>query len=180
MWGDFLFRKIKQELLFIGDNIPLLGLGAFVCCFGGILVWVGSDSNWYYYKIMNNNSFHSLSSIFFTWLVIYGLTGVTLALSCLSVKCSICHSIKHGYLRIINAPFVGGFGYLMMLLWYVVTFCTRLSVFGTIILLMSIVAFGTLLVLLKRTFLVTFVTLILIEAVQIYFLIFTISLFLLN
>ena len=148
-----MFRRLKRELCFVGENIPVLGLGAFICCIGGVFLWVGV--------------------IFTVWLLTYGMTGFVLAMSCLSEK--LC-SQKCG----MKASVLGGFAYLLMLMWYAVSFCTRLAFFGIILLILSILLLGITFVALRKTFFITLVLIILIEVVQIYFLCFSISFYLLN
>lgn len=126
-----MFRRLKRELCFVGENIPVLGLGAFICCIGGVFLWVGGDSSWYYAKALHNEHSIPLGVIFTVWLLTYGMTGFVLAMSCLSEK--LC-SPKCG----MKASVLGGFAYLLMLMWYAVSFCTRLAFFGIILLILSI------------------------------------------
>ena len=106
-----MFRRLKRELCFVGENIPVLGLGAFICCIGGVFLWVGGDSSWYYAKALHNEHSIPLGVIFTVWLLTYGMTGFVLAMSCLSEK--LC-SPKCG----MKASVLGGFAYLLMLMWY--------------------------------------------------------------
>ncbi len=168
-----MFRRLKRELCFVGENIPVLGLGAFICCIGGVFLWVGGDSSWYYAKALHNEHSIPLGVIFTIWLLTYGMTGFVLAMSCLSEK--LC-SPKCG----MKASVLGGFAYLLMLMWYAVSFCTRLAFFGIILLILSILLLGITFVALRKTFFITLVLIILIEVVQIYFLCFSISFYLLN
>ena len=105
-----MFRRLKRELCFVGENIPVLGLGAFICCIGGVFLWVGGDSSWYYAKALHNENFIPLGVIFTVWLLTYGMTGFVLAMSCLSEK--LC-SPKCG----MKAAVLGGFAYLLMLMF---------------------------------------------------------------
>ncbi|MGN1409328.1 MAG: hypothetical protein ACI4XJ_04040 [Eubacteriales bacterium] len=169
-----MFKRIKREIDFIGDNIPVIILGVFICCIGGIFLWVSGDSNWYYAKSMHMDGVMPLEIVFVIWLLIYALSGFVLAMSCLADR--VCCSGRFLGLR---CAFIGGFGYLMMLLWYVLLFCTRLAFFGIILLILSIIAFGIIFVVIRRTFLLLNLAIILIEIVQIYFLCFSFLLYLL-
>lgn len=169
-----MFKRIKREIDFIGDNIPVIILGAFICCIGGIFLWVSGDSSWYYAKALHMGGVMPLAIIFVIWLITYALSGFVLSMSCLSDR--VCCS---GRFIGMHCAFIGGFGYLMMLLWYVLSFCTRLALFGIILLIFSILAFVIIFVVMKRTFLLLNAAIIIIEIVQIYFLCFSFSLYLL-
>ena len=170
-----MFKRITREINFSGDNIPVIVLGAFICCIGGVFLWVSGDSNWYYTKVLHMDYVvMPLGIIFVIWLIAYALSGFVLAMSCLADR--VCCNGRFIGLR---CAFIGGFGYLMMLLWYVLSFCTRLAFFGIILLILSIVAFGIIFVVTRRTFLLLNVAIILIEVVQVYFLCFSFSLYLL-
>lgn len=173
MWGDFLlFKNVRREISIIGDNIPVLGLGAFVCCIGGIFLWVGGDASWYYIKSLNSERLPSLLTMFLLWLVIYALSGAVLAMLCLFQKCV----SRKAWIGAVT----GGVGYIMMLLWYAVTLCTRLSLLGSFVLVLAIVAYVVIFLFIPPCFVITRVAVILIEILQFCFLVFSISTFLLN
>ncbi len=173
MWGGFLLLKnVRREIAIIGNNIPVLGLGAFVCCIGGVFLWVGGDASLYYIKTLNSEKLPSLLTMFLLWLTVYALSGAVLAMLCLFPKC-MSHKAWIGAV-------IGGVGYVMMLLWYAVTLCTRLSLLGSFVLVLAIVAYIAVFVFIPPCFVITRVAVILIELLQFYFLIFSISTFLLN
>ncbi len=168
-----MFRRLKHELKAVGDNIPLVGLSAFLCCIGGILLWVSGGSTWFAAKMTYKPHFTlSLAGVFIVWLLCYGLVGVLLALIWISHKARVCGSgVSLKAFSIVMAV------YLLMLSWYAVFFCTRLMLFAVILLLVSIVLCGAVLIAMRRTlYLITVITL-LIEMIQIYFVWFSFKMF---
>ncbi len=174
MWGDFLLKRIKHELKFIGENIPVILLGAFVCCIGGILLWVSGGSGWYYVYASRGRPIPSLALMFLVWFVIYGLCGIVMSLACLYDRTSLAESCP-GKMMGMKAAFLGGAGYLMMLSWYAVFFCTRLILFSSALLILSFICYGAILFILKKRFLLLTIALILIETVQLGFICFNFS-----
>jgi len=172
IWGDFLFRRLKCEMKIIGENIPLVGLSAFLCCVGGILLWVSGGSSWFIMRVgVGSEPTLSLVGAFVMWLICYGLVGVLLAL--IGIIC------KSGILRdkrCVRAFALVMLSYLLMLSWYAVFFCTRLTVFPLILLACSVLLLGTVFILMRRTLYLLLAIIIIIEVFQIYFIIFSIRL----
>ena len=166
LWGDFLLRRIRRELALLLENAPILGLGAFLCCFGGILLWVNGGSGWYLLRRAGERGMPGLTASFLLWLCAYGLIGMALAMIALADRLR-CLRRNLG----LPAFALGAAAYLLMLLWYVLFFCTHLTLLSVLLLLLSLALVGMLLIVTKRTFLALSVCLILVEAVQFFFLI---------
>ena len=171
LWGDFLFRRIKFELKLIGENIPLIGLAAFLCIMGGILLWISGGSYWFAVRVGTRGGFTlSLVGAFTLWLICYGLVGVSLALIGFICNAGICcdkRCIKSFALLMIS--------YLLMLSWYAIFFCTRLIVFPLILLICSVLLVGISFLLIRKTLCLLFIINLIIEIIQIYFIFFSIS-----
>ena len=161
-----MLKRIKREMRILTCNLPLVILAAFLCAFFGTVLWVAGGSSWYYLKmgISSPGSLH-VGTLYAVWLLTYGLVGVALSLVWLSCKARLMH-VK----TCLAAFALLMLSYLLMQTWYAVFFCTRLLVFAGILLLLSTVACGVALVITKRTFFILTFALVIIEAVQIYFL----------
>jgi len=135
----FLFGKLKWELAFLANHLAALGFSAFICCFGGILLWVNGTNIWHIYSTGNTPS---VTGIFLISLLSYGICGILLALFLLSGQ--ICRSAAA-----LNAFTVSSMIYLLLLMWYVLFFCTHLTFFSLILLILTILL--TLLLFFKRS-----------------------------
>ncbi len=168
-----MIKRIKHEIKFIGENIPVILLGTFVCCIGGILLWVSGGSGWYCVYALSHGHIPSLAALFLVWFAVYGLCGAVMALSCLWDRTSLAQSFHE--LSGMKAACLGGAGYLMMLSWYAVFFCTRLIFFSAALLVLSFLCYGAILFILRKRFLLLTLALILIEIIQLCFICFNFS-----
>lgn len=128
----FLFKKLKWELAFLSEHLTALGFSAFICCFGGILLWVNGTNIWHIYNLMYlpDNTI-SVTGIFLISLGIYGICGILLALFL------ICGQIYRTSSALLAFTF-SSLIYLFMLIWYVLFFCTHLTFFALILLILTI------------------------------------------
>lgn len=168
----FLFRQIKRELDYLVGNIGMIGLSAFLCCFGGILLWVDGTNIWH---VMRSGHLPvgsaSVTGMFLLWLLTYGLCGTVLALILLQSR-----TVRGGIALI--AFSVGCVIYLLQLVWYAVFFCTHLIFFAFFILLVVLLLTLALLVLVRHSFLVLKVLLLAITLVELYFIYFNLTFYL--
>ena len=119
--------RLKNELAWLGSNLPWAGLGAFLGAFGCVILWISGGSGWYALKAMRT-PMPSLALLFVLSLLSCGFCGMTAALV---IRCGRCggkadkapHPVRH-----IAAAYLFGLG------WYAVFFCTRLSLFGAVLL----------------------------------------------
>lgn len=169
-----LLRRMKWELGYLINNSAKIGLAAFLCCFGGILLWVNGTNIWY---VMN--SFHmpkfsvSVTGLFLLWLLTYGLCGVVLALILLQSRTcrnntaltafSICCGI-----------------YLLMLVWYAVFFCTHLTIFAFFVLLITFFLTVILFFRIRYSLMTVKILLVIMTVVELYFIYFNLTFFLAN
>lgn len=151
-----MLRQLKREVCFLIGQFRITGLCAFLCCMGGILLWVSGGSNIYWMR-----GGGSIGGLFFLWLLIYGLTGVLMACILLS-EGSLCPKSHGGVLLALC-----GAAYVLMLCWYAVYFCTRLTLFSGILLILSILCIGAILVIMRKGFLLAKLVLLLAETGQI-------------
>lgn len=170
-----LMRRMKREVRFVVGNIAKIGLSAFVCCFGGILLWVNGTNLWH---IMN--SFHlpkysvSVTGVFLLWLLTYGFCGIVLAL--ILIQSRNCPNSTAAL-----AAFSLGCGvYLLMLVWYAIFFCTHLTMFAVLILLAAFLLTAALFFIVRRGLMVLKLLLFLIAIVEIYFIYFNLTFYLVN
>lgn len=138
LWGDFLhFKKIKRSLRFeiniIKNNILIIAAAAAVCCIGGILLWINGGSTWYVANSALRGKYPiSQSGIFLLNCMAYVLLGILLALNFIYTKNCLLHP------RTGLSSFVRSAGsYLFLLIWYVIFFCTRLTIFSLALLIIS-------------------------------------------
>lgn len=169
LWGDFLFRKLKRELFFLADHIRMIFFSAFVCCFGGMLLWVNGTNLWQILRTGNLPSFSlSVTGLFLLWSFVYGLNGIMLSLLLLQSH-SRCRS------NLLTSFTVCCGIYLLHLVWYAVFFCTHLIFFACVILLASFLLTIVLFLLNRHGFLLLRFLLILIFLVELYFIYFNLT-----
>jgi len=106
------------------------------------------------------------------WLITYGLAGLSLGLIWL-----ICKSRLIPPSACLTAFALCMLVYLLTQTWYAVFFCTRLTVFAGVLLFLSTVICGLVIFITRRSFLLLTLILVIVEAVQIYFLYFTFTYF---
>ena len=169
--------RIKHELDFIVKNIALIALSAFLCAMGGIILWISGGSTWYLLRLgENGKNALSLALVFVIWFLVYGLCGALIALFGLFSRNS-CRggsvNSKNGFTSF--CLILGA--YLLMLLWYVTFFCTRLVILPAILLVISVAVLGITLFISRKTFFLISVIIILIELVHIYYIYFTLSIY---
>lgn len=152
-----MLRRLKREVCFLIEHFRLTGLCAFMCCMGGILLWVSGGSNVYYLR----GAHIPIGVLFLLWLLVYGLTGVLMACILLT-ETSCCRGNRGGILLGLCAA-----AYVFMLCWYAVYFCTRLVLFSGILLILSVLCLGTIFVIMRTGFLLGKVTIFLAEIGQI-------------
>jgi len=163
------FRPLKREVKFLSCHIPILVASAFLASVGGVLLWVNGGSAWYFYRLPSGGV-PQMSVVFSIWVVAYGLCGIGIALLGLLTREG-CRK-KTGTLSL--ACVLAG-SYLLMLLWYVVFFCTRLTVFSAILLLISMAQNGFLLWKTRRLLLTLPILMAVLTAVEGYFVFFSFS-----
>ena len=161
-----MFRTIKRELNYLVCNIGSIGLSAFLCCFGGILLWVDGTNIWYVIRSEHRTGdISSVTAMFLLWLLAYGLCGAVLALILLHGRTVRCGNV-------LTAFAVCCMIYLLQLVWYAVFFCTHLVFLAFCILLAAGALTFALFFLLRRSFLIFRVLLLLIALVELYFIYF--------
>lgn len=166
LWGDFLFRQIRFELNYLAENIGIIGLSAFLCCFGGILLWVDGTNIWHVMRSgYPGGSFASVTGMFLLSLLTYGLCGTVLALILLQSRMCRCRSA-------LTAFSAGCVIYLLQLVWYAVFFCTHLVFFAFFVLLAVFLLTIVLFILLRHGFLMFRLLTVLIALVELYFIYF--------
>lgn len=171
----FLLRRIKFELKCFTDHIAVLGLGAFLCALGGILLWINGGSGWYVLRSVSGAvGSRSLTGVFLVWLLVYAFYGIRLAL--VGVGEGICRDPK----RIFTVFALTSLAYLLDLVWYALFFCTRLTAFALIILILSLLSNLLILLLSKKGMILHKIIVVVVLFAQIYFVWFTVSFLLLN
>ena len=124
--GRILYR-IKNEFRLIGCRLAVISVSVLFCAMGGILLWVNGGSGWYIVNTLHKNSL-PLSVIFLTWLIVYALYGFRLAVR------GFCPCDKR-YAAVQGAVCLA---YIFDLVWYALFFCTRLSLFALIMILIAV------------------------------------------
>ncbi len=120
-------RGLKKELAWLGSNLAAGGLGAFLAAFGCVILWISGGSGWYALKAMRD-PLPPLAVLFVLSLLSGGFCGLAAALA---VRCAQARGkpekdkspVGH-----IAAAYLFGLG------WYAVFFCTRLTLFGAVLL----------------------------------------------
>ena len=172
LWGDFLFRKLKREADYLITHIGMIGFSAFVCCFGGILLWVNGSNLWHILRSGHLTSGSvSVTWIFLLWLLTYGLCGTSLALILLQGK--IC-----GNNLALTAFSVCCAIYLLQLVWYAVFFCTHLLFFALFLLILTFLMTILLFFLVRHSFFLLKVLLLTMTLVELYFIYFNLTFYL--
>ncbi len=164
-------KRLKREFAYIGCHLPMIGVWVFLCCIGGILLWVNGDNHWYAAMTLSHpGRMLPISTVFILWLFVYGLTGAFLGLILLTggERC-----VGEG--RVLCAFSCATTGYLLMLVWYALFFCTRLTWFASVILLFSCAFVLSSLFLLRGGMRVPVATAILILAVECAFVFYSFS-----
>lgn len=172
--------RIRRELSFIIKNIGLIGFSAFICAFFGIILWVNGNNIWYITKmcILPEHS-PDVTGIFIIWLAAYGLCGAVMALVFLQSRC--CAARMTLMTRMTVAPFaIASAVYLFCLIWYALFFNTSLTIFAFVILFLAFLMTIAVLILMRHGFAALKIALILIATVELYFIYFSLSIYLLN
>lgn len=123
------FWKLKCEFECLIDHAPAAAFSAFLCAMGGILLWV-SGGSWSYTFFSMDEFGLSLTASFVLWLIAYALYGLRLGMLWFCGKC-LTRRTAAACAAVLLA-------YLFDLVWYSLFFCTRLAVFGLIIILLSL------------------------------------------
>ncbi len=129
-----MMEKIRCEIKWLGENLKEAGLGAFIAAAGCVLLWVSGGSGWFALKAMRL-SLPPLGLLFALSLLRAGFCGLAAAL-CV-VGC------REGWKRKKRIPAAAGWiaaAYLFGLGWYAVFFCTRMILFGAVLLAGGILA----------------------------------------
>lgn len=169
-----MLRRLKREVCFLIEHFRFTGLCVFLCCMGGILLWVSGGSNHYHIR----GAHVPVGVLFLIWLLIYGLTGVLLACILLteSNRCTTPgRRIRSGFLTGLCAA-----AYMFMLSWYAVYFCTRLILFSWILLTLSVILFGVIFVVMRTGMILAKAAVFLAEICQILCMVYCYSVNLLN
>jgi len=167
----FMFRQIKRELNYLAENIGTIGLSAFLCCFGGILLWVDGTNIWHVMRSGPHAGTASVTGVFLLWLLTYGLCGTVLALILLQSRTARCGCA-------LTAFAAGCTVYLLQLVWYAVFFCTHLVIFAFFILLTAFLLTFVLFFLVRHSFLTLKALLLAITLVELYFIYFNLTFYL--
>ncbi len=171
-----MFKRLRRESAFLLSNLSFIFLFAFLCALGGVLLWVNGGGTWF---VVQSYQFHntstSLSGAFVLCLVIYALIGAVVSVI---IKMNGC--IRGAQNNTLIAVALSMAMYILSLAWYAVFFCTRLSVFSSILLLIVVLIGVALLVVVRKTLILLCVGIILIELCEIYFLYVNISFYMLN
>ena len=117
----------------IGKNLPLICLSAMLCCVCGVLLWVNSGSTLYTAKKITGNC-GSLTGVFLISCVSYCLHGIVMAVSYLHYKCRILDPHLSYVLFCRNI-----LSFIFHLMWYVIHFCTILTIFALVPVVISAV-----------------------------------------
>lgn len=128
-----MFRRIKWELGRLTNHIAVIGLGAFLCVMGGILLWVNGGSGWFVLQSFGGRGPHSLTIVFLIWLFAYALCGIRLAVRWAADGCT-----ERERRRAFIGFLLTALAYLLDLVWYALFFCTRLTLFSLIVLLIAV------------------------------------------
>ncbi len=173
LWGDFLFRKLKREADFLVAHIGMIGFSAFICCFGGILLWVNGTNIWHILRTgpLPSGSI-SVTWIFLLWLLTYGLCGTSLALLILQGRVFCRNNLALTAFSVCCAV------YLLQLVWYAVFFCTHLFFFALFIHMLAFLLTILLIFLVRHSFMLLKVLLIAITLVELYFIYFNLTFYL--
>ncbi len=157
-------RLLRNSMRMFSDPAPL-ALGAFLCAAAGAALWVSGGSAWYALQSAGREDrLPPLAAAFVIWLLVYGLYGFLLAAILLG---------RREWGRNALALFGSVIGsYLFSLGWYAVFFCTRMSLFGILLLLLSAAALLFALFLLRRAPIPLILAAILILAAQTVFICF--------
>ena len=170
----FLIKKIRCEISFILSNIYVIVIFSFLTSLGGVLLWVNGGSVWFIMQSSKNPNNISLSAVFVLSLVIYAMMGAVVSIV-LKTENHICRG-KNALTAIVLTMAM----YILSLSWYAVFFCTRMSLFSAI-LLMIVVILGVLLFFtVKKRLIILGILVLLIEFAEIYLLYVNISFCLLN
>lgn len=164
-----------MELKWLTEHIAVIIVGAFLCALGGILLWINGGSGWYVLNSVSGAVYsHSLTGIFLVWLIVYAIYGIRLALA--AVGEGICRIKKWVFLIFT----LTALAYILDLVWYALFFCTRLTVFALIILVLSVIINLAILLISKRGMILHKITIVVVLSAQSYYVWFTISRLLLN
>lgn len=169
-----MFKRIRRESAFLLSNLSFIFLFSFLCALGGVLLWVNGGSTWFVmqsYQLHNNSI--GLSGAFVLCLVIYALIGAVVSVI---IKMNGCRGGKNNTLAAVVLSMAM---YILSLAWYAVFFCTRLSIFSSILLFIAILIGGGLFVITRKSLILLSVGIIVIELCEIYFLYVNISFYLL-
>ena len=154
---------------FLADHIRMIGFSAFLCCFGGMLLWVNGTNLWQILRSGGLPAFSlSVTGLFLLWSLVYGLDGILLALLFLQSYPFRCGNLLTSFSICCGI-------YLLQLVWYAVFFCTHLVFFSFIILLISLVLTIVLFLMPRQSFLLFRFLLILILLVELYFIYFNLT-----
>lgn len=166
----FVFKHLKREIRFLTGGLRAIILAAFLCALGGVILWINGGSAWYFIRA-SGGSTPPISLIFSVWVFAYALCGGAAAMIWLVYrrgKCSVSHALPCFGLSLVS--------YLFMLIWYALFFCTRLTVFAAIILILSVLIDFLLVFLMRKTLIIFSFLMIVIILVQVFFICFSFAL----
>lgn len=129
--------RLKCEFRWLGEHLRAAGAGAFLAAAGCVILWVSGGSGWYPLKAMRF-PLPSLGFLFALSLFASGFCGLAGALA---VSCG-AERRKKGCPPFKPMPVSSGrsamgwcaAAYLFGLGWYAVFFCTRMILFGAVLL----------------------------------------------
>ena len=158
------------------SNISVIILFSFMTSLGGVLLWVNGGSTWF---ILQSNKLQnvsvSLSGAFVLCLLIYALMGAIMGIILKSDAC-ICGRGN----RSVAAFSLTMAMYILSLAWYAVFFCTRLSLFSAILLIIVLLFGAALFIATRKKMLILSLLVIALELAEMYFLYVNISIYLRN
>lgn len=167
-------HRIKWELSCLTRHIAVIGVSAFLCAIGGILLWINGGSGWYVINSINGSN-SSLTGVFLVWMIAYALYGVRLALLA-SGEGIACSDRKRAF----TAFSLTALAYLLDLIWYAIFFCTRLTWFALVVLITAVILGAAVIILSKRGMLIHLMAIFVVILTELLFIWFTLSFLLLN
>lgn len=146
-----MLQRLKREVCFLILHYKVLGLCAFLCCMGGVLLWVSGGSLFHHIR----GEILPLGVLFLLWLTAYGLTGLLIGVLLLS-----------GGKYAGTATALTAAAYVFMLCWYAVFCCTPLKFFACILLILSVTLIASVFPVCRRGMLTLKILIIFIEGLQ--------------
>ncbi len=143
MCGVIFLRRWKRELDFVAANAGVFGISAFLAAMGGVLLWVSGGSGWYFVKTAGHAA-PSVAALFALSLTVCGCCGLSAAMILMWGRAACpMRSVWPSACAVAGA-------YLAHLGWYAAAMCTRMTVFGGILAVVSVLLTAAARVLLRK------------------------------